>query len=190
MAPALTATQDQLDRAVQTTARAVREVAKQRGLAEARRRECSTLGESFSLRAPGTVTGYGYSRLTDPLLRGPSMKQPTVAGISPRGVAIPGFEPLAAALKHHMGLYQAPRVALVAQFLQQYGERRPIPVAEILPVILMNYGEVEFHHAQTWFEAGEEAPGFARPSVPHRCGGGIWAGRIGVWLPPLYGDRD
>jgi SAM-dependent methyltransferase len=23
----------------------------------------------------------------------------------------------------------------------------------------MNYGEVEFHHAQTWFEAGEEAPG-------------------------------
>ena len=95
------------------------------------------------------------------------MKQPTVAGISPRGVGIPGFKPLAAALTHDIGLYQAPRVALVAQFLQQYGERRPIPVAEVLPVILMNYGEVEFHHAQTWFEADEEAPGWShgRPSL-------------------------
>ena len=96
------------------------------------------------------------------------MKQPTVAGISPRGVGIPASEPLtpATALTDHIGLYQAPRVALVAQFLQQYGERRPIPVAEVLPVILMNYGEVEFHHAQTWFEADEEAPGCAdvRPS--------------------------
>ena len=96
------------------------------------------------------------------------MKQPTVAQVSPRGVAIPESEPLTppTVLKHHMGLYQAPRVALVAQFLQQYGERRPIPVAEILPVILMNYGEVEFHHAQAWFEAGEEAPGLrGRPSL-------------------------
>jgi putrescine aminotransferase len=33
MAPALTATQDQLDRAVRATARAVHEVAQQRGLA-------------------------------------------------------------------------------------------------------------------------------------------------------------
>ena len=65
-----------------------------------------------------------------------------------------------------MGLYQAPRVALVEQFLQQYGERRPIPVAEILPVILMNYGETEFHHAQTWFDSGEGAPGLrGRPSL-------------------------
>ena len=96
------------------------------------------------------------------------MKQPTVAQASPRAVAIPESEPLTppTVLKHHMGLYQAPRVALVAQFLQQYGERRPIPVAEILPVILMNYGEAEFHHAQTWFEAGEGAPGLrGRPSL-------------------------
>jgi 2-polyprenyl-3-methyl-5-hydroxy-6-metoxy-1,4-benzoquinol methylase len=89
------------------------------------------------------------------------MKQPTVAQGSPRAVEIPEPEPLTppTGLKDHMGLYEAPRVARVAQFLQQYGERRPIPVAEILPVILMNYGEVEFHRAQTWFEAGEEAPG-------------------------------
>ena len=96
------------------------------------------------------------------------MKQPTVAQASPRAVAIPESEPLTppTVLKHHMGLYQAPRVALVAQFLEQYGERRPIPVAEILPVILMNYGEVEFHHAQTWFEAGKGAPGLrGRPSL-------------------------
>ena len=89
------------------------------------------------------------------------MKQSTVAQASPRAVEIPRSEPLTppTVLKDHMGLYQAPRVARVAQFLQQYEERRPIPVAEILPVILMNYGEVEFHHARTWFEAGEDAPG-------------------------------
>jgi len=74
---------------------------------------------------------------------------------------MPDPEPLTppTALKDHMGLYQAPRVARVAQFLQQYDGRRPIPAAEILPVILMNYGEVEFRHARTWFEAGEDAPG-------------------------------
>jgi SAM-dependent methyltransferase len=69
-------------------------------------------------------------------------------------------------LRDHMGLYRPPRVALVARALQLYGDRRPIPVAEILPVILMNYGEVEFHHAQTWFEAGKKAPGRRdRPSL-------------------------
>src|SRR3954447_380803 len=90
------------------------------------------------------------------------MKQSTVAqASSPQAVAIPGSEPLTTptVLKSHMGLYQAPRVARVAQFLQQYDGRRPIPVAEVLPVILMNYGEVEFRYARTWFEAGEEAPG-------------------------------
>ena len=97
------------------------------------------------------------------------MKQSTVAqASSPRAVAIPGSEPLTTptVLKSHMGLYQAPRVERVAQFLQQYGERRPIPVAEILPIILMNYGEVEFRHARTWFEAGKRHPGCAavRPS--------------------------
>jgi 2-polyprenyl-3-methyl-5-hydroxy-6-metoxy-1,4-benzoquinol methylase len=96
------------------------------------------------------------------------MTQPTVTRSSPRGVALPGSEPLtkATTIKDHMGLYQAPRLELVAQFLQQYGGKRPIPVAEILPVILMNYGAVEFHHAQTWFEAGEQAPGLhGRPSL-------------------------
>ena len=119
------------------------------------------------------------------------MKQPTVAGISPEGFGSQASKPLAAALTHDIGLYQAPRVALVAQFLQQYGERRPIPVAEVLPVILMNYGEVEFHHAQTWFEADEEAPGWShgRPSSVD-VGAGFGPAGLGVWLPPLCGDRD
>src|SRR3954454_17245533 len=100
--------------------------------------------------------------------QGSSMKQSTGVEASPQGVEIPESEPLTppTVLKDHMGLYQAPRVARVAQFLQQYGERRPIPVAEILPIILMNYGEVEFRYAQTWFEAGEDAPGLrGRPSL-------------------------
>jgi SAM-dependent methyltransferase len=89
------------------------------------------------------------------------MKQSTVAQASPRKIEMSDSEPLTppTALKDHMGLYQAPRVERVAQLLRQYGGRRPIPVAEILPVILMNYGEVEFRHARTWFEAGEDAPG-------------------------------
>src|SRR3954470_24423394 len=93
--------------------------------------------------------------------QGSSMEQSTVARASPRGVEMPDPEPLtpATALKHHMALYQAPRVARVAQFLQQYDGRRPIPGAEVLPVILMNYGELEFRHARTWFEVGEAAPG-------------------------------
>ena len=97
-----------------------------------------------------------------------SMEQSTVAQASLRGVAIPEFGSLTppTMLKDHIGLYQAPRVALVEQFLQQYEERRPIPVAEVLPVILMNYGEVEFRYAQAWFEAGEDAPGLrGRPSL-------------------------
>ncbi len=96
------------------------------------------------------------------------MKQSTVAQASPRSAATPGPEPLTAAtvLKDHMGLYQTPRVAQVARFLEQHGERWPIPPAEILPVILMSYGEVELHHARTWFEAGEGAPGrHGRPSL-------------------------
>ena len=120
------------------------------------------------------------------------MKKSAMAQAAPRGIEMCNSKPLtpSTALKDHMGLYQAPRVARVAQFFQQYGQRRPIPVAEILPVILMNYGEVEFRYARTWFEAGEDAPREARRSLPHRCGGGVWAGRIGVWFSPLYGDRD
>ena len=72
----------------------------------------------------------------------------------------------AAAPFHEVGLYQAPRAALVARFLEQYGDRRPIPIAEILPVVLMNYGEAEFRHARTWFEAGEGVSGASgRPSL-------------------------
>lgn len=88
------------------------------------------------------------------------MKQPAVVRGAPHGPASSssGAVEVAPAIDD-VGLYQAPRVALVAQFLQQYGEQRPIPVAEILPVVLMNYGEAEFRHAQHWFEAGEGAPG-------------------------------
>jgi hypothetical protein len=85
------------------------------------------------------------------------MKKTTVAPLSPRVVAIPSSELLIqqATIKQNMGLYKSPRVEMVEKFLQNYGEKRPIPVAVILPVILMNYGEVEFQEAQTWFEEGE-----------------------------------
>jgi SAM-dependent methyltransferase len=62
-------------------------------------------------------------------------------------------------IKQSMGLYKSPRVEMVQKFLQEYGEKRPIPVADILPVVLMNYGEEEFQEAQTWFEEGDKAPG-------------------------------
>lgn len=63
-------------------------------------------------------------------------------------------EPLAeeTTIKQNMGLYKSPRVRMVAKFLQEYGEKRPMPVADVLPVILMNYGEVKFQEAQTWCE--------------------------------------
>ena len=89
------------------------------------------------------------------------MKKTPVARVSSRVVAIPNAEPHTQELtiKQNMRLYKSPRVAMVEHFLQQYGEKRPIPVEDMLPVTLMNYGQVEFQEAQTWFEEGEEAPG-------------------------------
>jgi hypothetical protein len=89
------------------------------------------------------------------------MKKTPVARVSPRVVAIPHAEPHTQepTIKQNMRLYKSPRVAMVEQFLQQYGEKRPIPVEDMLPVTLMNYGQVEFQKAQIWFEEGEEAPG-------------------------------
>jgi SAM-dependent methyltransferase len=88
------------------------------------------------------------------------MKKTTVARLSSRGMSIPS-EPLTqeTRLKETMALYKSPRIEMVKKFLEEYGEKRPIPVADILPVILMNYGEVEFQRAQRWFEDGEDAPG-------------------------------
>src|SRR4051794_10561224 len=73
----------------------------------------------------------GARMVATSVTQGSSMKQSTGAQASSRGVAIPESEPLTppTVLKGHMGLYQAPRVVQVAQFLQHYGERRPIPVA-------------------------------------------------------------
>ena len=34
-----------------------------------------------------------------------------------------------------------------------------MPSEDILPIILMNYGQVKFQEAQTWFEESEEALG-------------------------------
>jgi len=86
------------------------------------------------------------------------MKKPTVVRLSPRVVA---SEPLTleTTLKQNMGLYRSPRVEMVEKFLKRYAEKQPIPVEDMLPVTLLNYGEVEFKEAQTWFEEGEEAPG-------------------------------
>src|SRR4051794_23765369 len=121
------------------------------------------------------------------VIRRSSMKQPAVAQASPRNVEMSDSEALTppTALKDHMGLYQAPRVERVAQFLQQYEGRRPIPVAEVLPVILMNYGEVEFRYARTWFEAGEDAPGRRGGPSLIGVGGGVGAGGVGFWSPPF-----
>jgi 2-polyprenyl-3-methyl-5-hydroxy-6-metoxy-1,4-benzoquinol methylase len=82
----------------------------------------------------------------------------TVAQLSFRVMAIPTPFTQEATMKQNMGLYKSPRVEAVEKFLQQYGERRPIPTADILPIILMNYGEVEFYKAQAWFEKEEEVP--------------------------------
>jgi cyclopropane fatty-acyl-phospholipid synthase-like methyltransferase len=81
--------------------------------------------------------------------------------------AIASLEPITEkTIKQHMGLYGPPRVAMVEKFLQEYGAKRPIPVEDILPVTLMNYGVVEFQKAQKWFEEGEEAPGrYNHPSL-------------------------
>jgi hypothetical protein len=62
-------------------------------------------------------------------------------------------------LKETMALYKSPRIQIVKKFLEEYGEKRPISGADILPLILMNYGEVEFQRAQRWFEDGKDAPG-------------------------------
>jgi SAM-dependent methyltransferase len=89
------------------------------------------------------------------------MKKLTVARSSTRVVAIPSSEPLTqeAAMRQNMGLYKSPRVEMVEKFLAKDGEKQPIPVEDMLPVTLMNYGEVEFEEAQTWFEEGEGASG-------------------------------
>ena len=94
------------------------------------------------------------------------------------------------AIKHHMGLYASPQVAMVEQFLRRYGDKRPIAVADILPVILMNYGVVEFHHAQAWFEAGAAAPGqHDRPSLID-VGAGFGPAGLVFGARHLYGDGD
>src|SRR5262245_2031193 len=88
------------------------------------------------------------------------MKKNTLVRLSPRIVASPVSEPLKKArLKQNMGLYGSPRIEMVKRFLQRYKQKGPIPVADVLPVIMMNYGEVEFQEAQRWFEEGEDAPG-------------------------------
>ena len=89
------------------------------------------------------------------------MKKPTVARPFTRAVAIPSSEPLTreATIGQNMGLYKSPRLEIVEKFLTKYGEKQPIPVEDMLPVTLMNYGRMEFEEAQTWFEAGEAARG-------------------------------
>jgi SAM-dependent methyltransferase len=62
-------------------------------------------------------------------------------------------------IKQNIGLYKLSRVEMVNAFLQKHEKKRPVPVADILPVILMNYGEAEFQNAQRWFEEGQDAPG-------------------------------
>ena len=57
-----------------------------------------------------------------------------------------------------MGLYKSPRLEMVEKFLTNYG-KRPVPLEDMLPVTLMNYGRVEFEEAQTWFEAVAETRG-------------------------------
>jgi hypothetical protein len=62
------------------------------------------------------------------------MEKTTVEPLSTRVVAVPSSTPL----------------TTVTKFLKKYGEKRPIPVEEMLPVTLMNYGQLEFEEAQFW----------------------------------------
>jgi SAM-dependent methyltransferase len=87
-------------------------------------------------------------------------------------------------MKQNMGLYKSPRVEAVEKFLQQYGEKRPIPIADILPIVLMNYGEVEFEKAQQWFEEGKDAPG--RNDSPSLVDVGAGFGPAGL----IFGSRQ
>jgi cyclopropane fatty-acyl-phospholipid synthase-like methyltransferase len=89
------------------------------------------------------------------------MKKTIIARLSTRVLAIPSSESLTqgATMRQNMGLYKSPRAEMVEEFLTKYGEKQPIPVEDMLPVTLMNYGEVEFEEAQTWFEEGEKALG-------------------------------
>jgi SAM-dependent methyltransferase len=89
------------------------------------------------------------------------MKNNIVVRQSTRMVAIPGSKPLTqeTTIKQNIELYKSPRVEMVNEFLKKYGAKRPIPVKDMLPVTLMNYGQVEFEVAQLWFEAGKDAPG-------------------------------
>jgi SAM-dependent methyltransferase len=88
------------------------------------------------------------------------------------------------AMKQNMGLYKSPRVEAVEEFLQQYGEKRPIPIADILPIVLMNYGEAEFEKAQRWFEEGKDAPG--RNDNPSLVDVGAGFGPAGL----IFGSRQ
>jgi 2-polyprenyl-3-methyl-5-hydroxy-6-metoxy-1,4-benzoquinol methylase len=89
------------------------------------------------------------------------MKNNIVARQSTRVVVIPSSKPLTqeTTIKQNMGLYKSPVVEMVNEFLKKYGAKRPIPVKDVLPVILMSYGQVEFEVARFWFEAGKDAPG-------------------------------
>jgi SAM-dependent methyltransferase len=85
-----------------------------------------------------------------------------------------------ARLKQLVGLYQSCRLEMVKRFFQKYEQERPIPVADILPITLMNYGQVEFQEAQRWFEEGKDAPG--RNKSPSLIDVGAGFGPAGLFL--------
>jgi SAM-dependent methyltransferase len=89
------------------------------------------------------------------------MKKNTVSRPSTRVPPVPSFERLTqeVTIEQTMELYKLHRVEAVKKFLKKRRKKQPIPVEDMLPVTLMNYGQVEFEEAQSWFEAGEESPG-------------------------------
>jgi SAM-dependent methyltransferase len=114
------------------------------------------------------------------------MNDNIVARQSTRVVAIPSSKSLTQeiTIKQNMGLYKSPRVEMVNEFLNKYEAKRPIPVKDMLPVTLMNYGQVEFEIAGFWFEAGKDAPG--RKNHPSLIDVGAGFGPAGL----VFGSRQ
>jgi SAM-dependent methyltransferase len=124
-------------------------------------------------------------KLSEPWRMTYSTKKNNLPRLSPRILASPVSERRKRArLKQNMGLYKSPRIEMVKKFFQKYDQKARIPVAEILPVILMNYGEVEFQEAQKWFEERQAAPG--RNDSPSLVDVGAGFGPAGL----VFGSRQ
>jgi SAM-dependent methyltransferase len=85
-----------------------------------------------------------------------------------------------ATLRLNVELYKSPRLEMVKKYLAANRTERPIHIEDMLPVTLMNYGQVEFEEARNWFEMGENAPG--KNSSPSLIDVGAGFGPAGLFF--------